>query len=245
MSAQTPPPGRAQRQPVTALPPRNGLTRSVTALVRLGSAMRGARLFHPRGVVFRAVFSVTGTQYHGVPLLDEPGEHPALVRLSKAVSTPRGLPDVLGLAVRIEDAGGEGVPLDLALATTGSRAGLRHLLTPRRDFATTYTSLLPYQVGGRRLMLAAVPADPARHLPVDLAELPEAAGPLAFRLMVAEVTGPWRPVATLTLTGPAPDVDPSFDVTAHALDRFHPDGRLNRLRGPAYRASQRARGVAG
>lgn len=218
-----------------------GLTRAVTGLVRLGAAVRGARLFHPRGVVCDAVFTVTEAQHHGVPLLDRPGEHPAVVRLSKATSTPRGLPDVLGLAVRIDDAGGEGVPLDLALATTGSRPGLRHLLAPRRDFVTTYSSLLPYQVGTRRRLVAAVPTGPTRRVPADLAALRAAVTerPLVFQVMLAELTGPWQPVATLTLTGPRPGADPRFDVTAHALRRFRPHGWLNRLRGPAYRASQR------
>jgi hypothetical protein len=199
--------------------------------------MRGTRLFHPRGVVFHATFTVTGTQRHSVPLLDEPGEHPALVRLSKATSTPRGLPDVLGLAIRIHNAGGEAVPLDLALATTGSRPGLRHLLTPRRDFAATYTSLLPYHVGTQHRLVAALPTDPDRHIPADLTTLPDAV-PLAFRIMVADLTGPWQQVATLTLTRRGTD-DPRFDVTANALGQFHPHGWLNRLRGPAYRASQR------
>ncbi|MBB5957987.1 hypothetical protein FHS29_004595 [Saccharothrix tamanrassetensis] len=228
---------------MTGRPVSSGLTRAVTTVVGWGAALRGARLFHPRGVVFDAVFAVAGTQRYGVPLLDEPGEHPAQVRLSKAIPTPGGLPDVLGLAVRIDDAGGPGAPLDLALATTGSRPVLRHLLTPRRDFATTYTSLLPYRVGDRRRILAAVPADPHRRVPVDLAVL---AARRTFRIMVAEPTGPWQPVATLTLGGPRRDAaDPSFDVVAHALDRFRPCGRLNRLRGPAYRASQRARGAPG
>ncbi|WP_434449254.1 hypothetical protein [Lentzea sp. E54] len=220
-----------------------GLARAVAKLVGLGATMRGNRLFHPRGVVFRAAFTVTETQRHGVPLLDEPGDHSALVRLSKATSTPCGLPDVLGLAIRIDDAGGEGIPLDLALATTGSRPGLRHLLTPRADFATTYTSLLPYLVGARRRLVAAVCADPARHIGADLAELPGAvaAAPLDFRIMVAELTGPWQQVATLRVTGPClDDHDPRFDVTTHRLDRFQPHGWLNQLRGPAYRASQRA-----
>ncbi|MFC4855810.1 hypothetical protein [Actinophytocola glycyrrhizae] len=219
------------------------LARGVAALARLGAAIRRARAFHPRGEVFDAVLTVAEPQSHGVPLLDQPGEHPALVRMSKATSTPGGLPDVLGLAVRIEDAGGEGVPLDLALATTGGSPVLRHLLVPRRDFAARYGSLLPYRVGTRRLILAAV-ADPARRIPADLAALTDAvaAEPLAFRIVVAALTGPWQPVATLVLTAPRHDAeDPCFDVTAHALHRFHPHGRLNRLRGPAYRASQRAR----
>jgi hypothetical protein len=217
---------------------RNAVTRAVTTVVRTGATARRARLLHPHGVVFHATFTVTEPRDHGVPLLDRPGEHPALVRLSKASSTPRALPDVLGLALRIDNAGGDGRSLDLALATTGSRPGLRHLLAPRRDFAVLYSSLLPYQVGDRRLLVAAVPADASRRVPADLATLPGAV-PLVFRIAVAEPTGPWRPVATLTLTDTHHGTDPRFDVVANALDGFRPHGWLNRLRGPAYRASRR------
>jgi hypothetical protein len=220
----------------------NGLVRGITAAVRTGARLRGARLFHPRGAVFDATFTVTEPGRWGVPLLDQAGEHPALVRLSKGISTPRGLPDVLGLAVRIDVAGR---PLDLALATTGSRVGVRHLPVPRRDFATIYTSVLPYQVGSHRRLLAMAPTDPARRIPAELSTLPDAvtAEPLTFRLMLATPTGPWRPAAALTVTRPRHD-DPSFDVTAHVLDALHPRGWLHQLRGPTYRASQRARNAA-
>lgn len=220
--------------------------RAVEKVAAFGASVRRARAVHPRGEVFRAVVTTTGEHRHGAALLDQPGEHAALVRLSKAVSTPGGLPDVLGLAVRVHDAGADGGPLDLALATTGTAPGLRHLLVPRRDFCAVYTSLLPYCVGGRRRMLAATPADPARSVPPDPAVLAAAVAgaPLAFHLRVAGFTGPWLPAATLTLTGPAPQgVDPAFDVVVNALDDLRPAGWLNRLRGPAYRGSQRGRGV--
>ncbi|RKT56152.1 hypothetical protein [Saccharothrix australiensis] len=237
---------RARRRETTGDRPLPAwLTKAVTAVIGWGAGRRRARLFHPRGMVFDAVFSVTGTRDWGVPLLDRPGEYRALARWSKAVPTPRGLPDVLGLAIRVDDAGGAGSPLDLALATTGSRPVLRHLLVPRRDFAVTYTSLLPYRVGTRHRLLAAVPADPARRVPADLTDAADVAVPVAFRIAVAAPTGPWRQVATLTLVAPRPDAARlAFDVTGHALDGFRPCGRLNRLRGPAYRASRRARGAA-
>lgn len=219
--------------------------RAVDKVAALGSAVRRARVVHPRGEVFRAVVATTGEHRHGAALLDTPGEHAALVRLSKAVSTPAGLPDILGLAIRVHGAGADGGPLDLALATTGTAPGLRHLLVPRRDFCAAYTSLLPYSVGGRRRMLAATPADPARGIPADPAALVTAVTgePLAFHLLVAGFTGPWLPAATLTLTGPDPHgADPAFDVVRNALDDLRPAGWLNRLRGPAYRGSQRGRG---
>lgn len=206
----------------------------------VATAARGARLFHPCGVVYRGVFAVTEPQRFGVPLLDRPGEHSALVRISKAISTPGALPDVLGLAVRIDDADENGNPLDLALATTGERILLRHVFLPAGDFADSlYTSLLPYQIGDQRRMIAATSADPGRRIESDLATLARSQPP-NFRLMIATLTGPWRTAGLLTLNETI-DEDPWFDIESNAIDGLRPLGWLNRLRGPAYRASQRAR----
>jgi hypothetical protein len=192
------------------------LTRGVTALARIGAALGRDRLLHPAGVLFDATLTVHRT----LPLAV--GDHPALVRLSKATPTPAGWPDVLGLAVRVLDTG----PLDLALATTGRAPGVRHLLVPRRDFTrAAFTSLLPYRVGDDLRLVAA---------------LPDGDEPLVYTVALAPVTGRWTPVATLTVGQPA-EGDVAFDVVRNALPGLRPAGRLNRLRGPVYRASQRAR----
>jgi hypothetical protein len=41
-----------------------------------------------------------------------------LVRLSRGVGLPSGWPDVLGVAVRVQDGGGVGIDLDLLVSTT-------------------------------------------------------------------------------------------------------------------------------
>jgi hypothetical protein len=220
--------------------------RGVATVARWGAALRGKRLLHPAGATFAGTFTVTPRTSYGVPLLDEPGEYRALVRLSKATSTPPGWPDVLGLAWRVVDAGGPGVPLDIALSSTGRAVLARHLLIPRRDFAAaTYTSLLPYRVGDKNRYLAAIPEQARPSIAVDTASLPVAvaARPFVLSVMVADLTGPWRPVATLRLEQPS-DEDPSFDVVSNALTGLAPAGWLNRLRGPAYRGSQLGRVAA-
>jgi hypothetical protein len=215
--------------------------RGVAALARWGAARRGKRLLHPAGATFEATLTVREGLSYGVPLLDEPGEYRALVRLSKATATPAGWLDVLGLAVRVLDAGGPGAPLDVALSSTGRAVVLRHLLVPRRDFATTtFTSLLPYRVGGRNRYVAAVPAGIRPGVVTDLASVPAAVAARRFvwSVLVADLTGPWQPVATLEV-GRQSDEDPRFNVVDHVVPGFAPAGWLNRLRGPAYRGSQR------
>lgn len=241
MSAIDAAPGAANDPEASAEihPVRRGLTRAVAGLAGIGATLRGARLFHPRGAVFHGTFTVLGGE-HGAPLLDRPAEHPALVRLSKAGSTPADWPDVLGLAIRVYCQAG---PLDLALATTGGAVGLRHLLVPRRDFAgAMFTSLLPYRVGDEQRMIAATPTGARAGVGADLAALRAAVAerPLTFTVMLAEVRGPWRPVAELSVREPT-DADPSFDVDANTVEGIRPAGWLNALRGPAYRASQRGR----
>jgi hypothetical protein len=130
--------------------------------------------------------------------------------------------------------------LDSATSSTGRAVLLRHLLVPRRDFATTtFTSLLPYRVGGRNRYVAAVPDRISPGVGADPSSLPAAvtARRFVWSVMLAELTGPWRPVATLEV-GRHSGEDPRFDVVAHGVPGFAPAGWLNRLRGPAYRGSQ-------
>jgi len=72
---------------------------------------------HPRGVVLPATVHRYGAPAaFGVPWLDEPGSQPALVRFSRGGGLPTPLPDVLGIALRIDP---DGDPGDLLFATTG------------------------------------------------------------------------------------------------------------------------------
>src|SRR3954447_17789206 len=65
------------------------------------AGLRHARGLHPGGVARHAVLRVPGGRCPGVPLLDEPGEHAAIVRLSNALGAPLGRPDGIGLALRV------------------------------------------------------------------------------------------------------------------------------------------------
>jgi hypothetical protein len=148
------------------------------------------------------------------------------VRLSRGLGLRPPLPDVFGLALRLPDVYGQERHQDFLLASSGESAVRRRLLRPTLGPRTgTYSSLLPYDVGGRRLLVGARPAPDSTD---------------GFDLLLASPTGPWREAARLTL-GRRLD-----DSVARAL-RFDPwnsggglvpAGLVNRVRGAAYRGSQ-------
>jgi hypothetical protein len=113
---------------------------------------------HARGRAFTGSVTLPGGLGTGAPLLDTPGTFDVLVRFSRSVGLPPWLPDVYGLAVRLGDAHGPGGHQDLLLDTTQPAPLLRRLPWPRWDATSAvYSSLLPYDVGGRRLLVGAVP----------------------------------------------------------------------------------------
>ncbi len=219
------------------------LDRLLAAPFALGSRVRGARVFHPRGVAVR------GTWEPDPEAADEAlpgvGARPALVRVSHAIGLPPGLPDILGIAIRITDAYGQGRHQDLLLASSGTGSVSRHLLLPTAMVTgTVVSSLLPYDVAGvgrhpivahtvgadRPVTYPEVKQDPVRALPaiqvrVD-APRPRVLGTVRATEAVDEQEGrdlrlhPWN-------TGPG----------------LRPAGVINRLRRPSYRASQEGRGA--
>ncbi len=211
---------------------------------------RSAPALHPHGVLCTGTLTVVARSDTGwgVPWLDRPGSYRVTVRWSRALGLPRGLPDGLGLAVRVEDPDGPGSALDLLF--TSSRPGRfgRHLPLPRPDALTgPYSTLLSYRVGDRERVLAAFPVhglDGRRGdvRPTLWQEL--ARRPVRFELRAAAPDEPWRTFATLSLeavrTAPASRTV-SFDPYAHNLTGLHPTERLRRLRDSAYAGSRHGR----
>ena len=196
-------------------------------LFRRLSASRGRRIFHPSGAAYAASFSVNA-QGGSVTaeIFVEGFEHEAVVRVSRGLGLPRGLPDIFGLALRLPDVYGLGQHQDFLLASSGEGAAGRRLLRPAFGARTgMYSSLLPYEVGGQRLLVGARPVPCSTN---------------AFDLLVASPRGRWRVAARLTVGRRLED------AVAREL-RFHPwncgggltpAGVVNRVRGAAYRGSR-------
>jgi hypothetical protein len=206
---------------------------------------RRARALHPDGAAFRARLHVTGGAGLGVPLLDEARTWEAVVRLSRALGTPDPLPDAFGLALRVPGAHGPGRPQDLLLTTSVDLPLLHHLVLPSLAgiFGQSYSSALPYRIGGRLGALGARAVRRRRGAGLDRARLAAAAGDARFALCVAWPLSRWRPVAELVLGEPleaAAAEALAFDP-AHAGGGLEPVHRLMPVRRAAYAASQTAR----
>ena len=131
--------------------------------------LRSAPAFHPHGVVYEGRATIRGPG----PLPS--GEIGCVVRLSKGIGTPRGVPDLLGVAVRLL----HDPPVDVLCSSAPGNAGWRRfVLRPARRWGgTTATSLMPWVRAGTRLV-ALIEAPPGLdspepdvlvdHLPVTL-----------------------------------------------------------------------------
>lgn len=209
-------------------------------LFRALSRLRRKRAFHPFGAGFRGRLTPVagGGGASAFATASEPQ-----VRLSRSFGLPERLPDPCGLALRVPDAYGPGRHQDLLLVSSGKARGTRHTLLPSRGFCDRpYSSVLPYRLHGETVMLGARALAPAPG--PRLAELRRRRdGGLAFEILLAHGEGEWAPIAILTLGERLPpeqterlDLDPTN--TGGGLELL---GLLNRLRGPAYRASQEGR----
>ena len=192
------------------------------------SSLRGARIFHPDGDAYSALLHVPGGGRTGVPLFDAAGELPALVRLSRGAGLPEPLPDAIGLAVRLCDVHGPGRHQDFLLITSTNVPVLHHLILPGVLADQSYSSVLPYRIGGRLRLVGALPR-----------------GRGAYDLCLAPVGGRFVPIARLALGGRcAPEISEGLRFNPwHTGGGIEPAGPLQAWRRGAYRASQEGRGA--
>ncbi|WP_432544343.1 catalase family protein [Kineococcus sp. SYSU DK002] len=192
----------------------------ISRLFRTVAAVRGAKALHPRGTVLPGTLRRHGLHPGtGVRWVDEPGEDRVLVRFSRATGLPAPLPDVLGLALRVESPDGD--PWDLLLSTTLGR----RVPFPRRDARHgLHSSIAAFSSPSGRLLVG------ARHVGGR------------YLLAVAAPRGPWRPFAELHLrAGDRHDEPLTFEPVQHAVPGLAVTPGWRRLREPAYSGSRRGR----
>lgn len=195
-----------------------------TATTGLGLARKAAKPLHPRGEVWDAVLVRHGNSVAetGVPWLDRAGSDDAVGRVSAAIGLPRVLPDIHGLAIRLDH---DGESSDILLATTGTGRLSRYLLRFSRSGGTSpHTTLLPYRGPEGPLLLAAFPQGRDR-----------------FDLAYASAQGSWTTFATLHLVARS-DREFSYDPTLNPPPGLENYSWVTRLRAPAYRSARRTRG---
>jgi hypothetical protein len=194
---------------------------AVATTLGAGTALRGARVFHPHGRSYTAVVTVTGGSATGAALLDDPGRHEGVVRLSRGAGLPAPLPDVEGLALRLPGQGVHGAPLDLLVNSAWRYAFVPSVIAP------TWSAILPHRTGsGRLVLLGARPTDGG------------------FTLLAAPPLGRWRRWGALALGAPFDGEDLTFAPTVGADDLQH-TALFRTLRARSYDASQSARRTPG
>lgn len=203
---------------------------ALAAVVAAGALMRGRRPLHPRGVLLDGVLEAADPRAASVL----PARRvDVLVRLSVSAGLPRGLPDVVGVAVRWTD---DGAPQDVLFASTGHGRFTRYVLAPRRRLAAGWlTTLMPLRApwGPVLLALRRSAAVPGRRA--------------TFEVLQAPPLGEWVPFGTLELRGPRTPAasrdgdDPGvrFDPTVNAPRRLGSYGWEDALRAPAYAVARR------
>jgi hypothetical protein len=219
------------------------------AAFRLLARLRRGRALHPVGVGYSACLEITpgARRFPGARLLVPGARYDALVRFSRGGGLPEPLPDALGVAVRLPDAYGPGRDQDFLVTGSADLPLARRLLFPGRSFLhQSFSSALPYRVGGRELVTVLRPppggwlrtgralADPSRAA---------AGGELVYELRLAGSLGRSRTVGLLTVGAP---LDPAVTETLRfnpwtTGEGIVPVGRLNRLRRPSYASSQQGR----
>jgi len=172
-----------------------------------------------------------GEERTGAAWLDQAGRDDVLVRVSRAVGLPSGVPDFYGLAVRAPTADGHG---DLLFASTGLGRFTRFALTVTRSpGGRAMTTLLPYRTPVGAVLLSATFDDDSK-----------------VTLAWAVRTGAWHRFAHLTLgDGPVAQGDQgdqgdqhvSFDPVCNVLPGLENYPWVRLLREPSYATARRSR----
>jgi hypothetical protein len=207
--------------------------------IRFGAAVRDARLFHPVGVLAKGAIERVAAPLVGLPI--ESGD--IVGRISKGVGLPGSLPDIAGLAWRMQPQA-SGTPWDVLLAST--IANSRILLAPTTSWSgASFSSLMPLKFGGGVWWLRArmINEVHGRGLSMDDVTNQIGSGGVDFGIEQARATGGFTPLARLKFT----EVDDTsgdiaFDPTLHTAPGLQLLPRwLTTFRRAAYRRSREGR----
>lgn len=217
----------------------------VSVPFRWGSALRRRRVFHPNGVVAEGVIERLAAADVGLPLPSAA----TVARVSKALGTPGGAPDLIGLAFRVVLQGGssDGCEWDILLASAVPAPVVRSVgLRPVTSWTgSSMTSLTPLRYRDTNWWLRAritTPID-GSGVPLDGIRRALEQGEVAIDVDQARATSTFQPLARVTLTNPMPDRDVSFDPVLHTAPgvEMYPHW-LASLRAYAYAQSRKGRG---
>lgn len=215
----------------------NAPVHGFSAVFRALAQLRHAPAVHPRGATFAARLRVS----HQTALIPQ-GDYTTTVRLSKGAGTPGGLPDVLGLALRIRQSD-SAEPCDFLCSSAGDGLWTRWLPVPAGDWsATRYGTLAPYESAGRWWWLMLVPAGP----PLGHSSMQKLAhsAPPGFTVHISEEAADWHQIGRLDLHKRLDEPGLVFDpVLNHPPGALPAPSWLRELRERAYSGSRQGRGA--
>lgn len=202
----------------------------LAALTGVLARLLRQRPLHPWGVTVHAAL-VADDGDDTLPA----GRTEAVSRVSLGAGTPRGWPDVVGIALRWHD--GDGRPQDLLLSSAGPGPVSRFVPMPRRRILGWFSTVMPLRTPTGPALLALRPARETSH-----------DGAVVLDVLRASPRGPWRRVGRLELLGPtAPGREGDareqrlrFDPTDNAPHGLGTYGWEDGLRSLPYAAARRA-----
>ena len=210
--------------------------------IRVGSAIRRRKLFHPNGVMAEGLLERTAPDGEGLPM----NSCDVIARVSKGAGLPGSAPDVAGLAWRIPPPPDlrSCSPWDVLLASTF--AGNRIALAPTTSWSgATFSSLMPLRYHDKVWWVRARLASPvgAAGLSLDgIADQIDSTG-ITFAIEQAPGTGQFQPLARLKLRHVDPSTDDiAFDPALHSDPEVELAPRwLGDFRRAAYKRSRQGR----
>jgi hypothetical protein len=215
----------------------------VAVPLQLGSAVRGRRVFHPAGVMASGSLDRVAPPGEGLPIESSD----VVVRVSKAIGLPGGLPDIIGLALRIPPQAFAATPWDILLASTGSGRLTRFALRPTTSWRTSMTTLMPVKYDGQYWWVRAHMTSEIGENGLSLDRISQllSDGGIEYELDQARGTDEFAPLANVRITeawsgGLSSGV--AFDPTIHSAPgvTLAPEW-LTHIRQRAYERSRRGR----
>lgn len=185
----------------------------------------------------------------GIAWIDQPGGTPATARVSRSAGLPDGLPDIVGLAVRLHHGDPGPAPStfsDVLLSSTGWSFPARFVLVPRLTASRApLTTMMPYRGDHGPVLLGARTLTPAG-LPSSLRSFSRSLGASEWQLGLyfATLRGAWQHFGTLTLrlSPEAEERDLRFDAVLHPLAGAQTYDWTRRVREPSYALARRRPG---
>lgn len=236
-------------RPATGIPSfaRSPLARPVGGLLEgafaIARRLRHPRPIHSRGVVLSGELRwIPDAAAAGIPFVDAAPTTPAPVvaRVSRSLGLPSPLPDIVGLALRVDTTpwdGRTGSAADIELASTGWNVPARFaLLAHRRVERARLGTLLPYR-GERGPVLLVARTRSGRPAATDPREIPEADdAPWVLTIGHATPLGPWHPFAVLELRLDADQDDRGlrFDAVRRPVPGSRAYAWVRAVRQPSY-----------